>query len=142
MMTKADNQALIDLTRMTIGLLDGWRLDIDEMQALLGLPEKVRSRAFQKFRAGREALPAEPEVLRRAQYLIRIADALRTTYPRNPYMGAQWMRQRHRRFGGRTPLMVILEGGESGLMSVLAELDCTFAWDMTGSEHTAYPGAS
>ncbi len=132
-------QALVDLTRMTIGVLDGWRLDTEEMRILLGLPENVRARAFQKFRDGRDALPTEPEVIRRAQYLLRIADALRTTYPRNPHMGAQWLRQRHRRFGGRTPLSVILSGRELDLTSVLAELDCTFAWDMTGSQHVAYP---
>ncbi len=140
-MNKEQHQAMVDLTRMTIGVLDGWRLETEQMRILLGLPENVRARAFQKFRDGRDALPAEPEVIRRAQYLLRIADALRTTYPRNPHMGAQWLRQRHRRFGGRTPLSVILSGDELDLTSVLAELDCTFAWDRTGSHHVAYPGA-
>jgi hypothetical protein len=28
----------------------------------------------------------------------------------------------------------MVEGGEQGLVSVLSHLDCTFAWDQTGSK--------
>jgi hypothetical protein len=28
----------------------------------------------------------------------------------------------------------MLEGGDSGLIAVLSELDCTFSWDLTGSK--------
>ena len=56
-----------------------------------------------------------------------------TTYPMNPRMSGRWVRQGHRRFGRRTPLSIILNDGESGLIAVLAELDCTFSWDLTGS---------
>lgn len=133
--------ALADITRAVMRLLDEWRLDAREMQRLLALPDKVRARAFNQFREGRAALPNDQQVLRRAQYLLRIADSLRTSYPRNPEMSGRWIRQPHRRFGRRTPLSIILEDGESGLIAVLAELDCTFSWDLTGSKATNFaPG--
>lgn len=133
-MTEAKQTALSDITRTVMSIFDAWGLETAEMQSLLALPESVRARAFNKFREGTASFPADPEVLRRAQYIIRIGDALRTTYPRNPRMGERWIRQRHRRFGGRTPLAVILNGGERGMVSVLSEVDCTFSWDLTGSK--------
>jgi len=54
-------------------------------------------------------------------------------------MAGQWVKMRHRRFRNRTPLQMIFEGGEMGLVAVLSELDCTFSWDMTGSKATTYP---
>jgi len=132
-MTTAEEQALIDITRAVMHTLDQWSLDTEQMQTILGLPSSVRARSFNKFREGHEALPRDPDVLRRAQYLLRIADALRTAYPMNPRMSGRWVNQGQRRFGKRTPLSMILEGGEDGLSAVLAELDCTFSWDCTGS---------
>jgi hypothetical protein len=35
----------------------------------------------------------------------------------------------------------MVEDGESGLISVLSHLDCTFAWDLTGSK-TEYSAAA
>jgi hypothetical protein len=126
------------ITQAVMALLDEWQLGVDEMQQLLLLPSNVRARAFQKFRDGHETFPEEENTLRRANYLLRIADALRTTYPRNPKMAGQWVKMRHRRFRNRTPLQMIFEGGEMGLVAVLSELDCTFSWDMTGSKATTY----
>ncbi len=120
------------LTRATMSILDSWRLRPEEMQAVLGLPEKTRARSLQKFRT-HEPFPDEPEIHRRADYVLRIAGALRTTYPTNPHMGWRWLRQKHRRLG-RTPLSVLLEEGEDGLVQILAELDCTFCWDLSGSK--------
>jgi len=137
-MEDKQEQALIQVTQAVMGLLDEWSLDTREMQAILLLPQDVRARAFQKFRDGKESFPSDNNTLRRAHYLLRIADALRTTYPRNPKMAGRWIKQRHRRFGRRTPLSMILDGGEGGLIAVLAELDCTFSWDLTGSQGVSY----
>lgn len=133
-MSDEKQQALDDITRMVMHLLDSWKLETAQMQALLCMPKEIRSRTFHKFREGQQAFPDDPDVLRRANYLLRISDALRTTYPRNPEMAGRWIRQGHRRFGKRTPLTIMLEGGESGLIAVLSELDCTFSWDLTGSK--------
>ncbi len=127
-------EALRQITQSVMSLLDAWQLTTHEMQTLLMLPSNVRARAFQKFRDGKDVLPDTPDTLRRAGYLLRIADALRTTYPRNPRMGARWIKQPHRRFGRRTPLAIIMNDGEGGLIAVLSELDCTFSWDLTGSK--------
>jgi hypothetical protein len=135
--TQDKQEALRQITQAVMGLLDAWELNTEQMQAMLMLPNDVRARAFQKYRDGREVLPDSPDTLRRANYLLRIADALRTTYPCNPRMSGRWVKQPHRRFGRRTPLSIILNGGEGGLVAVLSELDCTFSWDLTGSKNTS-----
>jgi hypothetical protein len=137
-MSEQQQQALSEITQAVMRLLDSWQLDTREIQGILCLPEKMRVRALNKFREGTEVLPDDPAVLRRAGYLLRIADALRTTYPMNPRMSGRWVRQGHRRFGKRTPLSIILSDGESGLIAVLSELDCTFSCDLTGSTATTY----
>ena len=138
MNTMDQNQALGDITQAVMNLVDSWNLETTEIQAVLSLPENVRARALNKFREGTDVFPEDPVVLRRAGYLLRIADALRTTYPLNPKMAGRWVRQGHRRFGRRSPLSIILRDGESGLIAVLSELDCTFSWDLTGSRSMDY----
>jgi len=135
-MSDEQQQALVQVTQAVMGLLDAWELSTSEMQQILLLPANIRARAFQKYRDGNDVFPDDADTLRRARYLLRIADALRTTYPRNPKMAGRWVKLRHRRFGRRTPLSMILDGGEGGLIAVLSELDCTFSWDLTGSKPT------
>lgn len=133
-MSDPKQQALSDVTRNVMNLFDSWRLSTQEMQAILCMPKEVRGRKFQQFRQGDAVFPDDQQVLKRAAYMLRIADALRTAYPCNPGMSGRWIRQPHRRFGRRTPLTIILEAnGDSGLIAVLSELDCTFSWDLTGS---------
>lgn len=139
-MSEQKEQALTEITRAVMNLFDHWGLQTVEMQTLLCLPDKVRARSFQKFRDGKDVLPDDPNVLRRSEYLLRIADALRTTYPKNPEMSGRWLRQPHRRFGRRTPLSILMDDGETGLIAVLSELDCTFSWDLTGSKAVAGTG--
>lgn len=125
--------AVADLSRAVVSLLESWDIPTQDMQSMLCLPETFRARMFNKLREGNEVLPDDEKVLRRAGYLLRISDALRTTYPRNPEMAGRWIRMRHRRFRHKTPLDMILKEGETGLIAVLSELDCTFSWDLTGS---------
>ncbi len=138
MSDQQQQQARGDITRAVMALLDAWRLDSREIQAVLNLPGDVRARALNRYREGNEVLPDDPAILRRAAYLLRISDALRTTYPLNPRMSGRWVRQGHRRFGRRSPLSIMLRDGESGLIAVLSELDCTFSWDLTGSKTPDY----
>jgi uncharacterized protein (DUF2384 family) len=127
-------ETLVQLTRAVMQVLESWGLSSIQMRAALTLPESVGAATFHRYREGQEALPEDGDVLRRAQYMLRIADALRTTYPRNPEMAAHWIRRGHRRMGRKTPLQVITAGDEAGIIAVLSELDCTFSWDMTGSK--------
>ena len=121
------------LTRSTMQLLDDWGLQGRDILAVLDLPDSVKARGLAKYR-DETPFPDDPAVMKRIEFLLRISEALRTTFPTNPQMRARWMRQANRHFGRRPPLAVILENGESGLVSVLAHLDCTYAWDLTGSK--------
>ena len=126
-----NKESLMRTTSATMQVLDSWHLDTSQMQTLLAMPSTVRARAFNGFRRG-TPFPDNPVVKRRADYILRISDALRTTFPTNPNMAGRWIRQGHRRFGQNTPLSVMLQG-EDGLIAILAQLDCTFAWDLSGS---------
>ena len=121
-------------TRETMEVLRRWRLGTEQVCFVLGLPE-TRLRKLNRLGQS-DALPDDPDVLRRASYVRRIAEALHTSYPTNPTMGARWLRQKHRRLG-REPLALILEKGEPGLVRVLAELDCTVCWELNSGAGSA-----
>jgi hypothetical protein len=120
------------ITRGVMSMLDDWGLSSRDIVKILALPASVRSRNIARFREDLP-FPDEPQVLQRIDYLLRISDALRTYFPRNPEMRSIWMRRGNRKFGRRAPLALMVEDGEIGLISVLSHLDCTYAWDRTGS---------
>jgi hypothetical protein len=123
----------LSLTRRTMDLLEGWGLAARDITVILQLPESVKARNIVRFRE-EEAFPDEPQVNRRVAYLMRIEEALHTYFPRNPEMRSLWVKRGNKQFGRRAPIAVMVEDGESGLISVLSHLDCTFAWDLTGSK--------
>ncbi|NEX18840.1 DUF2384 domain-containing protein [Thiorhodococcus mannitoliphagus] len=123
----------LSLTRRTMALVEGWGLASREIAELLQLPASVKPRHLVRFRDA-EAFPDDPQVNRRVAYLARIEEALLTYFPRNPEMRHLWIRRANKKFGRRAPVAVMVEDGESGLISVLSHLDCTFAWDLTGSQ--------
>jgi len=127
-------EVLAEVTRTVMNLLDAWKLSSDQMRYLLALPESAKARVFIKYRDQKESFPDDPDVMRRSKLLMRIADAVRTAYPMNPKMVERWVNQKQRRMGGRTPMMLMLDDGEAGMVSVLSEIDCTFSWDLTGSK--------
>lgn len=112
--------------------VDDWGLSGAQILAILDMPEGQRTRHLQQFRKD-TPLPDVEQVNKRIVRLLGIIDALRTTYPRNLQMGARWMKMPHRRFKKRSPLLTMLEDGETGVIAVLAELDCTYAWELSGS---------
>ena len=115
------------MARQVMAALDQWSLNTDEIVSLLALSGKARRRQLDQFRSGKP-LPNQPSILTRAQHIIGIADALRTSFPRNDKIGARWLVTPHRRFRSRTPLSLMLEDGINGLCRVRAELDCSFSW--------------
>lgn len=130
----SEPDSLLHFTRATMQVLDDWQLGTDEIRALLAVPETVKSRAINGFR--RETpFPNDPVVQRRAHYVLRIYEALRTTYPTNPRMGGRWLRQGNRRCGNCSPLSIMLEG-EDGMIRILAQVDCSFAWEMSVAAHS------
>jgi hypothetical protein len=121
------------MTRRVMNMLESWNLSAQDMIQLLQLPDSVKARNISRFRED-DAFPADVVVDRRVAYLLRIEEALHTYFPRNPEMRDMWVKRGNKQFGRRAPIAVMVEEGESGLISVLSHLDCTFAWDLTGSK--------
>ena len=113
--------------------VDEWGLSGEQILALLDFPESERSRHLQKYRKD-TAFPDNEQIESRVIRLLGIIDALRTSFPRNLQMGASWMKKSHRRMQNRAPLVTMLEDGESGVIAVLSELDCAYAWELSGSQ--------
>lgn len=129
---------MADVTGAVMGLMAIWQLDEKQMHQLLGMPDNIKPRAMGRYARGEAVLPDDQAVMKRAQYLLRIGEALRTAYPLNPKMIGRWMHLGQRRFNRRTPLSMILDEGEDGLVAVLSEIDCTFSWDCSGSSAVTY----
>lgn len=131
-MPHLSHEERVRLTQTIVNVLDTWGVAETDQVGLLGLPRETRPRSLRRFREG-TPLPVDEHVMECVQHLLGIADALRTTFPRNAEMGPYWMNQPNRHFQNRTPLTAIIEGGFLGLTSVRAHLDCSFAWDRSGS---------
>lgn len=117
----------IAATRVIINILDTWGVRDSDQIAILGLPDGTPTRAVRRYRQD-TPLPEDAKVSERIEHVVGIAEALRTTFPRNAQMGPQWMNEPHRRFNQRSPLQTIVEDGLGGLIAVRAHLDCAFAW--------------
>ncbi len=119
------------IARNTMRVLDEWGLDGNEIIQILALPINTRVRHLEKFRNG-NPFPSNSITINRIEHIAGIADALRTTFPRNSHMGFRWLRTPHRRFRNKTPMETMLNS-ENGLLRVRSELDCAYAWDQSGS---------
>jgi hypothetical protein len=119
-------------TQKVMNALDEWGLSGEQILAVLDLPKTERSRHLAKYRKD-TPFPDDEKVAARVTFLLGIIDALRTTYPRNLQMGARWMAAPHVRLNNRCPLQAMLEDGETGVVAVLSELDCAYAWELSGS---------
>lgn len=128
-MPQLSHHEQVALTRITMDQLDHWHVPEEVVYSLLALTATSETSSLADFR-NNVPFPPYPETLRRMEYLLRIADALRTTFPASPQMGVHWIHQPNRKLEGRSPLAVMLEG-EAGLVAVLSHLDCSFAWDQT-----------
>ena len=120
-------------TQKVMNALDEWGLTGEQILVVLDFPKTERSRHLAKYRKD-TPFPDDENVTSRVIYLLGIIDALRTTYPRNVQMGARWMAAPHVRLQNRCPLQAMLEDGETGVVAVLSELDCAYAWELSGSK--------
>ena len=120
-------------THRIMEMLEGWGLSARDIATVLCLPSSVKVRSIARFR-DQEPFPDDKNVNRRVAYLLRIQEALNTYFPRNPEMRTTWMKRGNKQFGKKAPVAVLVEDGDSGMISVLSHLDCTFAWDLTGSQ--------
>lgn len=115
------------LTKAIMNILDTWGMQAAEQVAILDLPEKTPKRMLRRYRDD-TPFPDTPEVMRRLEHIIGIADALRTTYPHNPQMGSIWMRRSNNRFQNKSPLQLIRDEGLDGILKIRTHLDCSFDW--------------
>lgn len=122
----------LELSRLICALLESWSVPPGDQVRLLALPSETKPRAMRRYRED-TPLPDHPDVSERVEHLVGIADALRTSYPRNIHMSNTWMNTRNQRFGNRTPLAAMLEDGLDGIVAVRMHLDCAWDWDRSGS---------
>lgn len=115
------------LGRMVVNLLDDWGIRATDQISILGLPEDTRTRVLRRFQDD-TPLPDDPVVMKHVEHLLGIAEALRTTFPRNASIGLIWLKQPCKRLRSRRPMDILVEDGLSGLITVRTHLDCSFAW--------------
>lgn len=118
------------LGRMVVNLLDDWGIGAADQISILGLPEGTRTRMLRRFQND-TPLPDDPVVMKHVEHLLGIAEALRTTFPRNASIGLIWLQQPCKRLRRRRPMDILVEDGLSGLITVRTHLDCSFAWRET-----------
>jgi hypothetical protein len=116
-----------ELARMVVNLLDDWGVEAADQVNLLALPEGTRTRMLRRYQQD-SPLPDDPAIMKRVEHLMGIADALRTTFPRNASIGLLWLKQPCKRLRRRRPMDIMVEDGLSGLITVRTHLDCSFAW--------------
>lgn len=122
----------VALTNQIMELLDSWGTSGEQKIILLGLPEDMRARKLERYRQN-EAFPDTDIVNEHLEHLVGIADALRTSFPRNVEMSSLWLQKPHKRFDNKTPISIMTAGGLAGLIRVRSQLDCSFAWNVSGS---------
>lgn len=128
--TEKDQRVLF--SNRIMELLDSWGTSGDQKIILLGLPEEMRARKLERYRQD-EPFPDTDVINEHLEHLLGIADALRTSFPRNVEMCSLWLKQPHKRFNNETPMQVMIGKGLPGIIQVRAQLDCSFAWNASGS---------
>jgi len=123
-LTQADR---CELGRMVVNMMEDWGIKASDQVSILALPEGTPTRVLRRYQ-DETPLPDDPAVLKRVEHLLGIADALRTTFPRNAGIGVLWLKQPCKRLRRRRPLDIMIEDGLSGLITVRTHLDCSFAW--------------
>ncbi len=131
--TELSYEAQIDMTRITMNLLGEWGVSGTNQVMLLGMPEGTRARHMSRY-GEEKAFPTDCDTFVRAEHFIGIADALRTSYPRNIHMGKFWLNNRNKRFKNQTPLNYMLESGLNGIVAVRVHLDCAYDWQVDESK--------
>jgi uncharacterized protein (DUF2384 family) len=126
-MNNLTEQDRLDLGRMVIDILEEWGISTTDQVLMLALPEEESGQSLRRFQDD-TPLPDDPDVMKRVEHLLGIADALRTTFPRNQQIGLLWLQQPCKRLRRRRPVDIMLEDGLSGLITVRTHLDCSFAW--------------
>lgn len=124
----------VALSRTIVELLDTWGVSGADKVTLLRLPADTKPRALRRYYEN-TALPNSPDINERIDHLLGIADALRTSNPRNAAAASIWLHAVNYRFDHRTPLAAMLQDGLGGLLAVRTHLDCAYDWNLSGSRY-------
>lgn len=130
--THYDEATRLKTANFIMDLFDQWHVPLEDQRTLLGLPDSIRKRHMHKF-AEDMPLPDDADVMQRAEHILGIADALRTYFPNSAHARSRFMLSRSKKFSKRVPLQIMVEDGVSGLIRIRSHLDCTYAWDRSGS---------
>lgn len=109
------------LSKMVTQLFDHWGLSTADQAALLGLSPGSRS-TLNRYRKG-APLSDHQDLLDRVSHLLGIHKSLRIIFPHNRELAYHWTTTPNLRFGGKTPLAIMLEKGFVGLLMVRRYLD-------------------
>jgi len=121
----------LELGRMVFNILEEWGVSATDQALMLALSGAASGSNLQCYQDD-TPLPDDPDVMLRVEHLLGIADALRTTFPRNQQIGVHWLQQPCKRLRRRRPMDIMREDGLSGLITVRTHLDCSFAWRESG----------
>lgn len=112
-----------ELARILMSLFDDWQLTAAERIQLLKLPADTRPRVLERYRQG-TPLPADEELLNRAEHFLSIYHLLEMIFPHNPHLAQLWITTPNRYFNEYTPLQVMLAEGMIGIQRARQHLDC------------------
>jgi hypothetical protein len=106
--------------RSFFNLADRWDLSVNQQRGLLGWPA---ASTYHKYKAGQVG-SLSFDTLTRISLLLGICKALRILYPQAE-LADQWIKLRNAnpRFGGKSPLDLMIDGGIDGLFQVRRLLD-------------------
>lgn len=124
-MSDQDHRA--ELARLVMQILDEWEVEPEDQPKLLGLPDKTRVRALNRYRQG-DPLPEDATTEQRLSCLLSIHKALLTVLPHNTAMVRYWVTSPNPRFANRTPLDVMLADGLAGMKQVVEVLTGRGEW--------------
>ena len=122
-----DQKERAELTRLVMQILDDWKVEADAQIRLLGLPEKTRTRALNRYRQG-EPLPDDGTTDRRISCLLSIQRSLQTALPHNAAMAGVWVTSPNPILGNQTPLVVMLSEGLTGMEKITEILQHRGEW--------------
>jgi hypothetical protein len=112
----------VALTRSVLDVLEGWGIDREDQCRLLGLNARGAARLLRRHRLG-TPFPAEREVWMRVALLLRLSNSLNQLFPHSAVSANLWVTTPRAKFGNRTPLALMLEGGMEGISRVERSLD-------------------
>ena len=111
----------VEISRAVARLLGAWDVPAAQQPALLGLDPVADRRALNGCRFG-AALPDTGEVYVRARLLLEIGVAVSQMFPHSSIAADLWATTPRIRFGGMTPLQIMLEDGIAGMELVIDSL--------------------